>query len=178
MANTSAYAKTMLDKLIELDHKTTAAQYEMGRILSAIQKSQLYDVLGYDSMGHLVEEELSFTPSTAWRYARMYENFRRLHYNKAESLALLKKCGFTHMADILPNVKDKIGERAIKRRIADLDQHQINFTVTDYELEQCHQALNKMGAMRTDTGRYLNSSQVFMDMIKEVNKRPVLKSVA
>lgn len=177
MAN-SAYAKTMLDKLITLDHKTTAAQWEMGRILSAIQKSQLFDILGYNSMANLVEEELSFTPSTAFRYSRMYEDFRRLHYNKAESLSLLKKYGFTHMSDILRDLKDKIGERAIKKRIDALDQNQINFTVTDAELDQCHQALAKMGALISENGRYLNSSSVFMDIIKEVNRQPALKAVA
>ena len=178
MANPKAYANTLLDKLIVLDDQTTGAYYEMGQIISAINHSKLYDILGYDSISHLVEEELSFTPSTAHRYASMYRNLRRLHYNKTESLALLKKCGFTHLSDVLPNMKSKMGERAIKKRINELNQNQINFTVTDKELSETHQALIKMGALRTDAGRYMNSSQAFMDMIHEINKKPVLKAVA
>ena len=61
MANPKAYANTLLDKLIVLDDQTTGAYYEMGQILAAISSTKLYDVLGYNSMSHLVEEELSFT---------------------------------------------------------------------------------------------------------------------
>ena len=178
MANPKAYANTLLDKLIVLDDQTTGAYYEMGQILSAIQQNRLFDVLGYDSMTHLVEEELSFTPSTAFRYGALFRNFRRLHYNKAESLKLLKKFGMTHLSDVLLSMKDKLGERAIRTRIKNLDQNQINFTVTDNQLSQCHQALTKMGAVRAEGGRYLNSSQAFMDMVKEVNLAHRLKSVA
>lgn len=178
MANPTAYANTLLDKLIVLDDQTTGAYYEMGQILSAINHNKLYDILGYSSMTHLVEEELSFTPSTAHRYASLFRHLRRLHYNKTESLALMKKCGFTHLSDILPNINSKMGERAIRKRIQELNQNQINFTVTDKELSQTHQALTKMGALRTDGGRYLNSSQAFMDMIREVNKKVVLKAVS
>ena len=178
MANPKAYANTLLDKLIVLDDQTTGAYYDMGQILSAIQHGKLFDVLGYNSMHEMVVEELSFTPSTAHRYANTFRHLRRLHYNKAESLSLLKKCGYSHLSDVLPNMKDKIGYRAIRKRIRALNQNQINFTVTDKELTETHRALAKMGAVQSDHGRFLNSSQAFMDMVKEVNKRPVLKAVA
>lgn len=178
MANPKAYANTLLDKLIALDDQTTGAYYEMGQIISAITHNRLYEILGYNSVAHLVEEELSFTPSTAHRYAGLFRHLRRLHYNKTESLALLKKCGFTHLSDVLPNMTSKMGERAIKKRIRELNQNQINFTVTDKQLSETHQALTKMGALRSDGGRYLNSSQAFMDMIHEVNKKRTLKAVA
>ena len=178
MANTTAYANKLLDKLIGLDDQTTRAYYDMGQILSAFRNNKLYDVLGYTSMSHLVEEELSFTISTGLRYAKLFDDLRRLHYNKKESLALMKKCGFSHLCDVMPGVKDKIGLRSIRKRIAKLQQHQINFTVNDAEYAEYHRALAKLGAMRSEGGRYVNSSQTFMDMVKEVNKRPVLKAVA
>lgn len=178
MANPKAYVNTLLDKLIVLDDQTTGAYYEMGQILAAISHNNLFDLLGYSSMAHLVEEELSFTSTTGHRYANMFRHFRRLHYNKAESLSLLKKCGFTHLCDVLPGITSKIGERAIAARIKNLNINQINFTVTDDELAKCHQALAKMGAMRSDRGRFINSSQAFMDMVAEVNRRPALKAVA
>ena len=179
MANPKAYASDLLDKLVVLDDQTTGAYYEMGQILSAIAHNNLFDILGYSSMSHLVDEELSFTASTAHRYANMFRHLRRLHYNKTESLVLLKKCGFSHLCDVLPSISSKIGERAINTRIKNLNSNQINFTVTDDELSKCHQALAKMGAMRSDGGRYMNSSQAFMDMVDEVNKKPApLKAVA
>ncbi len=178
MANPKAYANTLLDKLIVLDDQTTGAYYEMGQIISAIQQNKLYEILGYSGMTELVEEELSFTASTAFKYGTLFRNLRRLHYNKTESLALLKKFGMSHLTDVLPGMGNKIGARAIRKRIDNLNQNQINFTITDKELSETHQALTKMGAMRSDGGRYLNSSQAFMDMVHEVNKKPVLKSVA
>jgi hypothetical protein len=175
---TKTQATAMLDRLIELDYQTVEAYYDMGSIISAMQHGNICDLLQYDSMAHLVEEELTFTPSTAYKYATMYRHFRRLHYLKPEAIVILKKFGITHMCDVLPGIKDKIGVRAIKSRIDSLNQNQINFTLTDKQLNECHSALTKMGAEKSDTGRYLNSSEAFMDMVRGVNKQPRLKSVA
>jgi hypothetical protein len=49
MADTRKYAEKLLDQLIVLDKQTTAAYYEMGRILYSIKQGKLYDVLGYES---------------------------------------------------------------------------------------------------------------------------------
>lgn len=171
------YAEKLLDKLRELDYQTVGAYYEMGNIIASIRHGKLYDVLGYESLTHLVDEELSFSPATAGNYGAMCNHFKRLHYNKSESIELLKQFGLTHMCQVLPSITDKIGSRAIKNRIDSLDQNQINFTLNDAELIECHRALTKMGAMVTDTGRYKNSSAALMDMVREVNKRPVLKAV-
>ena len=175
---TRKYAESLLDNLIDLDHQTTGAFYEMGQILSAIQQHKLWDTLGYTSFTNLIEEELSFTASTASRYASLYTNLRRLHYNKAESLKLLQKVGFTHLSAVLPQMTTKIGRRAINRRVKDLDVHQINFTVTQAELDKLHKALIKMGAVVTDTGWVTGSSQALMSMADIINKQPKLKSVA
>ena len=174
---TRTQAAALLDRLKHLDYQTVEAYYDMGSIISSIQHGKLFDVLQYDSMTHLVEEELTYTPSTAFKYATMYRHFRRLHYLKPEALTILKKFGITHMCDVLPRMKDKIGVRAIKSRIDSIDQNQINFTLTNKELDDCHQALTKMGATRTDGGRYLNSSEAFMDMVREVNTKRHLKAV-
>ncbi len=175
---TRKYAESLLDNLIDLDHQTTGAFYEMGQILSAIRQHQLYKILGYTSFTSLIDEELSFTASTATRYASLYTNLRRLHYNKVESLKLLQKVGFTHLSAVLPNMTTKIGRRAINKRVNAIDAHQINFTVTEAELVQLQKALTRMGATVTKTGWVTGSSQALMGMVGIVNKRPKLKAVA
>jgi hypothetical protein len=74
------------------------------------------------------------------------------------------------MCDVLPKMNDKIGVRAIKKRIDAIDEHQINFTLSNAQLEQAHTALKQMGAQQADTGRWLNSSEAFMQMVELINK--------
>ena len=166
------HATQLLDKLVELDYQTVEAYYDMGSIISSMQHGRLYEYLEYNSMTELVENELTYTPSTAFKYASMYRHFRRLHYLKHEAVELLKKFGLTHMCDILPKMNDKIGQRAIKKRIDAIDEHQINFTLTSEQLQKTHLALKQMGAEKADTGRWLNSSEAFMQMVELINKAP------
>lgn len=172
------YVANLLDKLVELDVTTVGAYYEMGRILHSFKQGNLHDIIGYESFAHMIDEELSYSPATAHSYSSLYRHFQRLHYNKAEALDLLRKFGKTHLAEVLPALSAKIGSRAIKTRIDNLGHNQINFTLDNDELSQAQQALTKMGAMKSDNGRYLNSSEAFMDMVREVNKKPALKAVA
>ena len=165
------YAREILDKLVDLDKATTAAFYDMGQLLSAIRHGKLYELLGYESMKHLIEEELSYTASTAYRYLYAYRHFRRLKYTKTEALALLGEFGFTHMLDVLPSMTAKAGERAIRNRIDALDENQINFTITNNELQECNEALAKMGGYQSAaTGRWANSSEAVMEMVRQVNE--------
>jgi hypothetical protein len=165
-------AATLLDRLIELDYQTVEAYYDMGSIISSMQHGKLYEILDYNSMTELVECELTYTPSTAFKYAGMYRHFRRLHYVKHEAVELLKEFGLTHMCDILPKMKDKIGVRAIKKRIDAIDEHQINFTLNSEQLQKTHLALKQMGAIKADGGRWLNSSEAFMQMVELINHAP------
>jgi hypothetical protein len=163
-----AYAKKLLERLVELDFQTVEAYYDMGSIISSMQHGKLYELLDYNSMTELIENELTYTPSTGGKYASMFRHFRRLHYLKHEAVDLLKKFGLTHMCDVLPGINDKIGQRAIKARIDKIDEHQINFTLTSNELDLCHKALEKMGAEQSDAGRWLNSSEAFMNMVNRI----------
>lgn len=163
------YAQKLLDRLIELDYQTVEAYYDMGSIISSMQHGKLYEILEYNSMTALIEEELTFTPSTAFKYGNMFRHFRRLHYLKHEAVGLLKEFGLTHMCDVLPKLNDKIGVRAIRNRIDALDSNQINFTLNSRELEQAHAALKKMGAIQADGGRWHNSSEAFMHMVNNIN---------
>jgi len=163
-----AYAEKLLERLIELDFQTVEAYYDMGSIISSMQHGRLYELLDYNSMGELIESNLTYTPSTGGKYASMFRHFRRLHYLKHEAVDLLKKFGLTHMCEVLPNMNDKIGQRAIKNRIDAIDQHQINFTLNNAQLEKCHEALEKLGAEKSDLGRYKNSSEAFMAMVERV----------
>lgn len=170
------YAEKLLDRLIELDFQTVEAYYDMGSIISSMQHGKLYELLEYTSMTELVEENLTYTPSTAFKYGSMFRHFRRLHYLKHESVELLKKFGLTHMCEILPKINTKIGVRAIKNRIDAIDDHQINFTLTGEQLNKAHQALKKMGAMQADNdGRWLNSSEAFMHMVNNINAMDIEK---
>lgn len=172
----SKYAAQLLDKLIELDYQTVEAYYDMGSIISSMQHGKLYEQLDYNSMTELVEHELTYTPSTAFKYANMYRHFRRLHYLKHEAVELLKKFGLTHMCDVLPKMNDKIGVRAIKKRIDAIDEHQINFTLNNDQLAKAHRALRQMGAEQSDgSGRWLNSSEAFMQMVELINQAPNAK---
>ena len=172
------YAEKLLDRLIELDYQTVEAYYDMGSIISSMQHGKLYEILEYNSMTELVEEELTYTPSTAFKYGQMYRHFRRLKYLKHEAVDLLKKFGLTHMCDVLPKMNDKIGQRAIKKRIDAIDDHQINFPLTSAELDKAHAALKKMGAMKADGGRWLNSSEAFMHMVNNINAMDIEKEAA
>jgi len=147
----------------------------MGKLLHSIHQSDLYSILGYESLTHLVEEELVHSPNTASSYMSLYRNFARLHYNKAEALKLIGKYGYTNVREVLKKTNTKLGVRAMGNRIKELDQNQINFTLTDKELAEAHRALKSMGAVRDKAGRFAHSSSAFMEMVKEVNKKPKLK---
>jgi len=164
------YATSILDRLIALDKATMAAYYEMGQLLYAISEGALYDVLGYESLTHLIEEELTFSPSTAHRYRRMYAIFKCLHYNKAESLKLLREFGITHVFEVLSHSKAKLGTLAVKNRIAALNQRQVNFSLTDAEYEESERALCTLGAERVDS-HLLHSSEAYLIMVRYFNKQ-------
>jgi len=173
-------AEAMLDRLIELDYQTVEAYYDMGSIISSMQHGRIWEILEYNSMSHLVEEELTYTPTTAFKYATMYRHFRRLHYLKHEAVDLLKRFGLTHMCDVLPKMKDKIGVRAIKKRIDAIDELQLNFTLHGGEVDEVHQALRSMGARPSKNGRWADSSISLLRMAREINKNqtPTFKVVA
>ena len=171
MRKDKAYAGQLLDRLIELDQQTQSAYYEMGQLLSAIKNNKLYELLGYNSFKEIVEEELSFTDSTAARYANTYDHFRRLHYTKKEALDMIQMFGYTHMADILPTVNDKIGKRAIRTRIDKLGKHQVNFMLNDQQYDTFLQTFESLGAEYSESGRMVNSSEVFLALLKAANLR-------
>jgi len=166
------YAENLLDRLISLDEQVTGAFFEMGQILSAIEHSKLWDVLGYESFGHLVAEELSFTTSTASKYYNTYRNFKRLGYNKTEALDLIKTFSFTRVAEYLIGATQKVGKRAIANKIEQLleNRRQINFTLNKEDYALVEKALEDHGAEVTDNGRWMHSSEALVDIAKEAIK--------
>ena len=174
MPNKISYATKMLRQLKELDYQTVEAYYDMGSIISSMQHGKLYEVLDYESMSELINEELTFSSGTGHNYAHMYRGFRRLHYTKVESIDLLKEFGLTHMRKVLGDIKTKIGKRAIKTRIDAIDERQINFTVNGKELKKVHKALFKLGAEQNASNhRFQNSSPAFMAMVDQINAAPL-----
>lgn len=164
-----AYAGKLLDQLRELDATVHGAYYDMGRILSSIEHGKLYDALGYDSMGHLIEEELSFSNSQGFRYLHTYRRFKQLGYNKTEALDLINEFSFTHIAKVLPTLKEKVGKRAIGNAIDRLlkEARQINFQLNEKDLNLLIEALTIFGAERHD-GRLMYSSNALIEMCKEI----------
>jgi hypothetical protein len=177
---TKQYAENLLDRLISLDDQMTSAFFEMGQILSAIEHGKLYEILGYESFAHLIEEEMSFTSGTAGKYFHTYRHFKRLGYNKTEALAMIKDFSFTRVAEYVSQATTKVSKRAVANAIQrNLDnKRQINFTVNAEEYELVQQALHKNGADITDTGRWLHSSEAFIGIIKDAARKPQLKAVS
>lgn len=173
------YATKTLDALIELDKQTTAAYYDMGRLLTAIKLSKLWDVLGYDSLKDLIEEELSFTYGTANVYMKTYSHFTRLNYHRTEALNMMEQFGMIHMCKVLPKLSTKIGVRAMKNRVAELNENQMTFWMNDKQQAEVSRALRAMGATyNPDTERWSGSSEALLSMVREVNTKPKIKKVA
>jgi len=171
------YAEQLLDRLIELDRTVSAAYYEMGQLLFSIREGRLYELIGYKSFNELVEEELSFSVATAANYAKVYSDFKRLKYNKTEALIFLENFGLKNIAKILPKTNEKIGVRAMSNRVKALDEKQISFWMHEAEYEEVQIALEKMGAIKNETGRYMNSSDALVAMARKINGTK-LKAVA
>lgn len=173
------YAGRMLDRLVDLDQEVTGAFYEMGQILSSLEHGKLWDLLGYESFTHLVNEEMSFTSGTAGKYLHTYRHFKRLGYNKTDSLDLIRSFSFTRVAEWAAKAPQKVGKRAvgnaIKRNLE--NRRQINFSVNAEEYARVQRALRKHGAVRTETGRWENSSEAFLDIINGDGNKPLLKAV-
>jgi hypothetical protein len=167
--NPDRFAIQLLDRLVELDKQVTSAYYEMGRLLSSLRRDKLYELIGYDSMAELVEEELSFTYSTACRYIMVYDHFQRLKYTKSEAINAINEFGLRHMTQILPKLNQKAGIRALKNRVAEIGDTQISFWMHESEMEELRQALIKMGASELDTGRLSHSSEAVLAMARKIN---------
>lgn len=170
--NTKQYANQLLDRLIELDATLSGAYYEIGRILSAIQHSKLWEILGYPSLTALIEEELTFSAGTGFTYLRAYRRFRQLHYTESEALDLLTEFGIARMSDYLATAKTKVGKRAIANAVEKFkrEHQQINFTVDQAGAEKLERVLTKFGAIRSESGRWENSGEAFNAMLDALDK--------
>ena len=177
--NPEQYAAKLLDRLIALDVEVHGAFYEMGQILSAIAHGKLYDLLGYDSLGHLIEEELSFSNSQGYRYLHTFRHFRRLGYNKTEALELIGEFSFSHMSRYLPGATQKVGKRAVGNAIAKQieEARQINFQLNKSDLSLLKRVLISLGAEDRD-GRLMHSSEALIALAREYDRKPKLKAVS
>lgn len=163
------HVSLMLDTLVSLDEQMTRAYYEMGQILHAFKESKLYTVMGYESFTHMVEEELSFGVTTAHKYANAFGHFKRLGYKKNEAVELITEYGLAHMSDVLPDMKTKVGPRAISKLIEAITLYPITFTLDKDQLIDAERALEEMGVTFTDEGRMKHSTAAFMQMVQIIN---------
>ena len=172
------YAASLLDRLTSLDEQVTGAFFEMGQILSGIEHGKLWELLGYQSFAHLVEEEMSFTSGSAGKYLHTYRHFKRLSYNKTEALELIRSFSFTRVAEWASTAKVKVSKRSVGNAIKKMleNKHQINFTVNKEEYEMINRVLRAHGAELSDNGRWMYSTGAFVDAMKFAD-RPKLKAV-
>jgi len=173
------YATKTLDALIALDKQTTAAYYDMGRLLVAIKDTKSWTLLGYDHFQELIEEELSFSPATGNNYMRAYRQFNRLNYSREGALNMLDQFGLAHMVQVLPKLSSKIGVRAMQNRVAELQDNQMTFWMNDKDKNELSRALRSMGAeFNPATERWSGSSEALLAMAREINAKPKVKKVA
>lgn len=171
-------AQAILDRLVELDAQTVEAYYDMGSLLASIQHGELFKILGYESMTHLIEEELTYSPATAFKYSGVYRRFRQLHYTKVEAVKLLQKHGISPVSRVLMKLKDKVGNRAFAKRVADLDVHVIGFMLNGEQFARARQILIQHGAIEKNQ-RLDHSSEAFLEILNKVagKAKPKLTAV-
>jgi hypothetical protein len=152
-----------LDQLKELDRLVHRAYFEMGRILSALKTHQLWKVLGYQSFHHMIEEELTVTPSTARCYASVYEHSRRLKYTDKETIQNIEVIGLRALSRMLPAMKEKTGMRALANRKERMERP-VSFWLTPDELYELETALIDNGLV-IKNGRWQNSSESLLNAL-------------
>lgn len=179
---TKTTSKLLLDRLKDLDRQTTGAYYEMGSLLSAIKHGRLYDRLGYDSLGHMIDKELSFTRSTAYRYLHVYRDFNRLGYTKPQALEILRQFGLTDLSRYLAAARQKVGIRAIRNQINRIkaEKKEMTFWIPAKDHPTVIRVLREHGCTVHDSGMLDGSSLAFLNLIRTASKseRPNLKLVS
>lgn len=170
------YAAQVLDRLIELDAEVSGAFYEMGQLLSSLEHGKLWSLLDYTSFGHMVEEEMSFSPATAFKYLRAFRDFNRLGYSKSEALSMIQEHSFTRVADYLSSAQMKVGKRAVANAIKKgiENRRQINFTLNKDQYDLVERVLMQHGAEVSEHGRWLGSTEAFIDALKSVPLRKTI----
>lgn len=164
-------ANDLLTRLVELDRQTHGAYYDMGQLLQSFKANRLWELLGYESFPAMVEEELSFSTQTAYRYASTYRHLQRLRYSKAESLALLGEFGFTRVSEYVIHAKDKVDRETVARRMQKYVRARvINFMLDPDDYERAVKALLAEGAEFTEGGNLKNSSSAFMRLVRRRGK--------
>jgi hypothetical protein len=169
------HAGSLLDQLKEFDRATSNAYYEMGQLLSNLDRDDMVQVLGYDSFSALIEEELSYTQTTAMRYRDTYRHFRRLKIKKVEAVGMIQKYGYTHIARVLPKMKQGPGYKRTMAKLVKEDRRthlQVNFQVTPKEKKQLEDLLLAYGA--ENKGRYLfGASTALMAVVAEFDIKDI-----
>lgn len=163
--STRQHAAELLDKLVQLDREANSMYYDMGQILHSFREGDLWQPLGYESMGHMVSEELSFSPSTAYKYADTFWHFKRLHYKKEEALDLIEEISFTGASKVLPGLNKKVGGRAARNRLQLLGPFQVTFMLPPSDYKRFEDLYEAMGGRVTSQGRRKDASEIFSQML-------------
>jgi hypothetical protein len=162
-------ARKLLDQLKELDRLVHRAYFEMGRILSALKHHKLWDVLGYESFQHMIEEELTVTPSTCHCYIAVYDHSRRLKYTDKETVNNIEEIGLRVLSRLLPTMKEKIGVRALANRKEQLERS-VSFWLTPDEMYELESLLIDHGLV-IENGRWKNSTEAFMALVASKQRK-------
>ena len=165
MNKTKTYAQELLDRLKDIDRGTVESFYEMGRLLSALERDKLWEVLEYPSFRQMLYEEMSFNPETGYRYMQTYRHFRRLKYNKKEALHIMHTFSFTSISKVIASFKEKKGVVAIRNAVDHYNKNhkQVNFAMTEEEWAATRKVLEQHGAeYDVRSNRLLNASYALL----------------
>lgn len=148
--------KGLLALIREQDNQQVEAQFEIARLLSAIKRYKLYKP-HYDTFAMLVQCELDFAPSTADRYAALYQGFMTYRYSRAELLKLMRQLGWRRVTYCLVKNKKKMGYRAMKKFLEEevfSQDRQFNFNMrSDQSAKKLEKALTSFGLEFDKSGR-------------------------
>lgn len=171
-----AYAATLLDELVGIDREVTRGYYDMGRILHVFREDKLWNVLGYESWTAMVDEELSFSVSTACKYADTYKRFKELKYNQQEALDLIAEFSFTGCAKVLKDQKQKIGKRAMRNRLEEYPWHQLNFMLDTETYDKWDEVYFAFGGVYDENGHRENSREIFNTVLDAAMNKKARKA--
>jgi len=178
MATPKEHAAQLLDRLVELDQVVNGHCYEMGQILSAIEHGRLWQVLGYQSFAHLVDEELTFSAQTGYNYMHLYRGLRRLKYSKLESLSLIRRFGMWRMLQYLRVAKSKETLKKISTTIQQIRENTrtVAFSLSKDDYAEVMSLLHQLGLEHGPSGRAMNLSETFLQLVEIVKDVGISKA--
>lgn len=173
---TKTYIQQAINTIRAADKAQVEAQFEIANLLAAIKEHKLYENMQYSSFDSLVVSELDFAVNAAHGYVKLYCIFTSLQYSKEAYLKLMQQFGWRRLNKALQHSPRKLGYRAIKARLQEMDDakpSQFNLLLTkESDVKRLENLLKEHG-LRTSEGR---RSGLTTSMIALIDDYEQLKS--